>query len=483
METQVDHITQGIIDLMDVYELSGKKHLEEIMRLEWILKEQNKVVEDLVNATAEVPTAEAPTAEVPTAELPAANRDERDPDGVEALFERIFALEQRYSVMTESVRSLQEVTGIPEGYCFRLPYRWEGPPPNIVRMGQIQVDDTLPLVLTSTGPAGRTSWRASGDGDNIYCEPRNRKRRTVLGAEYALGADHQIPVPNGEQNADADADLDIYVEQGKTTVLYYIISSNDSRRTHATRCNGICGRGSNSIWGRYGCGYWYFQFHTPKNRCFQLMLLADPTTEVPMAEEQMADDRKSTAEVPAAEVPAAEQPVAELRTTELPSAEVPAAEVPAAEVLAAEVPAAEILAAEVLAAEVPAAEVLTAEQPAAELRTTEQPLAEVPAAEVPAAEIPAAEVLAAEVPAAEEPTAEQPAAELRTTEQPSAEVPAAEVPAAEQPAAEQRTTELPSAEVPAAEIPAAEVLAAEVPAAPTFEEDGIDIIGLSPLKF
>ena len=81
---------------------------------------------------------------------------------------RLSTLEQKYSKMMESLRSLQEVAGVPEGYCYRLPYRWEGRPPNSFRLGDIEIDDTLPIVVTSTGPAGQTAWLPSGEGDNTY---------------------------------------------------------------------------------------------------------------------------------------------------------------------------------------------------------------------------------------------------------------------------------------------------------------------------
>lgn len=91
-----------------------------------------------------------------------------EPNNLEALFNRLSTLEQKYSKMMESLRSLQEVAGVPEGYCYRLPYRWEGRPPNSFRLGDIEIDDTLPIVVTSTGPAGQTAWLPSGEGDNTY---------------------------------------------------------------------------------------------------------------------------------------------------------------------------------------------------------------------------------------------------------------------------------------------------------------------------
>ena len=120
--------------------------------------------------------AETVTGDRQTAEGGAiAAEGQNEPNNLEALFNRLSTLEQKYSKMMESLRSLQEVAGIPEAYCYRLPYRWEGRPPNSFRLGDIEIDDTLPIVpivvpivVTSTGPAGQTAWLPSGEGDNTY---------------------------------------------------------------------------------------------------------------------------------------------------------------------------------------------------------------------------------------------------------------------------------------------------------------------------
>jgi hypothetical protein len=38
----------------------------------------------------------------------------------------------------------------------RLPYNWEGPPPTTFRYRGMRYNDTPPIVVTSTGPAGES---------------------------------------------------------------------------------------------------------------------------------------------------------------------------------------------------------------------------------------------------------------------------------------------------------------------------------------
>lgn len=85
-----------------------------------------------------------------------------------AAMHRIKHLENKVDKMQDSIRSLQEYAGLPEGYYYRLPYRWEGPPPNIYD----RVFDQQPLVPAEDGPAGMMSWSwmkrsvpADGDSD------------------------------------------------------------------------------------------------------------------------------------------------------------------------------------------------------------------------------------------------------------------------------------------------------------------------------
>ena len=212
MEVQVDHLSQSLIDLINIYELKDQKHLEEIMRLEYIMKEQNKVVENLVSLTAEEPTA---------------GKDAADPPAVNAtlqiLFDRVLTLEQNYATMMESVRSLQEVTGIPEGYCYRLPYRWEGPPAEFIRMGHVEVKNTIPLVLTSTGPAGKTSWLPTG-GDGVVEYPELMTWNKLPPRNDAHTNEDEDRFTNGDDMADGDgetvnpgetdADDSMYLDQG-----------------------------------------------------------------------------------------------------------------------------------------------------------------------------------------------------------------------------------------------------------------------------
>jgi hypothetical protein len=84
-----------------------------------------------------------------------------DGNDITDLNDRLYDLETKYGAIIESVRSLQEAVGIPEGYYFRLPYRWEGPPPSTIRLNGDD-DEQRPIVVTSTGPAGKISWLPHG---------------------------------------------------------------------------------------------------------------------------------------------------------------------------------------------------------------------------------------------------------------------------------------------------------------------------------
>lgn len=81
-------------------------------------------------------------------------RRNHDGDKLDEALRRLSSLEEQYRTIQDSVRSLQEYSGLAEGYYYRLPYRWEGPPPNIFD----PIPDPQPIVLTEDGPAGRETW-------------------------------------------------------------------------------------------------------------------------------------------------------------------------------------------------------------------------------------------------------------------------------------------------------------------------------------
>ena len=105
-----------------------------------------------------------------------------DGEELEEALRRISTLEKRYRRIQDSVRSLQEHSGLPEGYYYRLPYRWEGPPPNIFD----RIPDQQPIVPTETGPAGMVTWTwrqrpvpVSEDGENDELDDYSVDQTTV----------------------------------------------------------------------------------------------------------------------------------------------------------------------------------------------------------------------------------------------------------------------------------------------------------------
>lgn len=84
-------------------------------------------------------------------------RPENDGHDLLALYDRLDRLEGDFGWMQNTVTEIQEYMGLETGYYPRLPFRWEGPPPNTFRYRGSEYYDIRPIVPTSTGPAGRTA--------------------------------------------------------------------------------------------------------------------------------------------------------------------------------------------------------------------------------------------------------------------------------------------------------------------------------------
>ena len=74
-----------------------------------------------------------------------------------SILERLNNLLYEFGWIQNSVWSLQEHTGLEEGYYMHLPYRWEGPPLQTFQYRGQLYEDLRPVVPTSTGLAGQPS--------------------------------------------------------------------------------------------------------------------------------------------------------------------------------------------------------------------------------------------------------------------------------------------------------------------------------------
>jgi hypothetical protein len=68
----------------------------------------------------------------------------------------LFNLEHKYKFIQDNVRGLQNYVRVNEKSILHLPYKWEGPPPTTFWYRGRRFNDTRPIVVTSTGPAGET---------------------------------------------------------------------------------------------------------------------------------------------------------------------------------------------------------------------------------------------------------------------------------------------------------------------------------------
>ncbi|KAF8798361.1 hypothetical protein BYT27DRAFT_7218592 [Phlegmacium glaucopus] len=152
---------------------------------------------------------------------PVAWQCEADDEMAMAL-DRIEALEIQFPSIQDSIRSLQEHTGLPEGYYFRLPYRWEGPPPSTCRVS-VEPDDSHPIVVTVTGPAGQVASLSDLGAEPASQEtPAKEDVNTATATATATANSHmaepladilmsQLPASEGEVPAGPSAAVEDFV--------------------------------------------------------------------------------------------------------------------------------------------------------------------------------------------------------------------------------------------------------------------------------
>lgn len=81
---------------------------------------------------------------------------------------RLDELEFEFGWIKNTVIEFQEYMGIEKDFYARLPYRWEGPPPDTFRLKGRTYYDVRPMVLTPSGPAPLTTLtldKTAQDGD------------------------------------------------------------------------------------------------------------------------------------------------------------------------------------------------------------------------------------------------------------------------------------------------------------------------------
>jgi hypothetical protein len=93
---------------------------------------------------------------LPAGEYVPRRRPENSVIDLTEVLDRLHNLEHEYTFIQDNVRGLQDYTGVDQKSITRLPYQWEGPPPTTFRYRGIRYNDTHPIVVTSTGPAGET---------------------------------------------------------------------------------------------------------------------------------------------------------------------------------------------------------------------------------------------------------------------------------------------------------------------------------------
>ena len=67
---------------------------------------------------------------------------------------RTILLEYEYGWIQNTVRTLQEYTGIEENDYPHLPYQWEGPPPRMFKYNGLLFYDRRPIIAAKKGPQG-----------------------------------------------------------------------------------------------------------------------------------------------------------------------------------------------------------------------------------------------------------------------------------------------------------------------------------------
>jgi hypothetical protein len=93
---------------------------------------------------------------LPAGEYVPRRRPETSVIDLSEVLDCLFNLEHEYEFIQDNVRGLQNYVGVNEKSISCLPYKWEGPPPTTFRYRGRTFNDTRPIVVTSTGPAGET---------------------------------------------------------------------------------------------------------------------------------------------------------------------------------------------------------------------------------------------------------------------------------------------------------------------------------------